>query len=89
MTYYTVRFENWVSDPGDEAFFGVDRVTEAPRRFWLVGRRGPPTVEALGTYRGACTVWHRVPDGKCAPTWLEDLLADAWTAKTWVESGRG
>jgi hypothetical protein len=35
------------------------------------------------TYRGACTVWHEVPDGDRAAPWLERWLCDRWTAARW------
>ncbi len=34
-------------------------------------------------YRGEGTVWHRYPDGARAPSGLERLLCDAWTAAEW------
>lgn len=33
------------------------------------------------SYRGDCTVWHRVPDGKRADTSTEEMLCDMWTAE--------
>ena len=87
MTYYTVEFARTV--PGRYGYLDmVFRVMEevpGKRRFWFFGERAPSTFVPLGEYRGTRTVWHRVPDGKRAPTWLEDLLCDAATAKEWED----
>jgi len=37
----------------------------------------------VSKWRGSCTVWHRVPDAKRAPTWLELRLSDVWTRQQW------
>ena len=42
--------------------------------------------DEITTWRGACTVWHRVPDGDRAATWMESWLGDRWTAARWEKT---
>ena len=42
--------------------------------------------DEITTWRGTCTVWHKVPDGERASTWMESWLCDRWTAARWEKT---
>lgn len=50
---------------------------------WIDASEAKITITHLGevsVWRGSCTVWHQVPDGDRASTWLESWLCDRWHA---------
>lgn len=39
--------------------------------------------DEVSVWRGSCTVWHQLPDGGRASTWLEAWLCDRWQSERW------